>query len=227
MWHLVRRPASRCPGTVERRHNFRFEEEGASQVASHPRHDSSSVRRQAALSRGREREAAKKERKAEARAAKEAELKRLKNLKKAEIFDRLKAIEQVSGGAGALSEVDLSTDFDPEAWDKRMAEIFDDEYYAAEDDGWRADTDADADADVDAALEAELARAGASGKQWQQPSSNFEELTQRLKASGDKKAKLTAQQYMDEYYALDYEDLIGGDLPTRFKYAEVPATGYG
>lgn len=32
---------------------------------------------------------------------------------------------------------------------------------------------------------------------------------------------------MDEYYGLDYEDLIGGDLPTRFKYAPVAATGYG
>ena len=29
----------------------------------------------------------------------------------------------------ALSEVDLSGDFDPETWDKRMEEIFNDDYY--------------------------------------------------------------------------------------------------
>jgi len=26
---------------------------------------------------------------------------------------------------------------------------------------------------------------------------------------------------MDEYYALDFEDVIGTDLPTRFKYRSV------
>lgn len=81
--------------TVERRHNFRYEEAGAGTIQSHPRHDATSVRRQAELTRGKEREAAKKARKAEAKAQKEAELKRLKSLKKNEILERLRAIEQV------------------------------------------------------------------------------------------------------------------------------------
>ncbi|KOO31699.1 protein kri1-like protein [Chrysochromulina tobinii] len=190
----------------ERKHNFRYEEDGAATLAGHPRHDPSSVRRQAQLSRGREREEAKKARKAEARAQKEAELKRLKNLKKQEILERLRAIEHVTGGAAALTEVDLSGDFDPEAWDKRMAEVFNDDYYEAEDGEWRDGDEEEEDGGVDAAIEP---------------------ITARLKASGDKSAKRTAQQYMDEYYALDYEDLIGGDLPTRFKYVEVPASGFG
>merc|ERR1712232_446286 len=34
-------------------------------------------------------------------------------------------------------------------------------------------------------------------------------------------------EYMDEYFKMDYEDIIGGDLPTRFKYTQVPARTYG
>jgi len=32
---------------------------------------------------------------------------------------------------------------------------------------------------------------------------------------------------IDDYFQLDYEDIIGGDLPTRFKYRKVEAKDYG
>ncbi|KAL4709255.1 hypothetical protein ACJJTC_010716 [Scirpophaga incertulas] len=32
---------------------------------------------------------------------------------------------------------------------------------------------------------------------------------------------------MEQYYALECEDVVGGDLPTRFKYRSVPPNGYG
>lgn len=37
----------------------------------------------------------------------------------------------------------------------------------------------------------------------------------------------TYDQYMEEYYKMDCEDVIGGDLPTRFKYREVVPNDYG
>ncbi|KAJ3181256.1 KRRI-Interacting protein 1 [Geranomyces variabilis] len=43
-------------------------------------------------------------------------------------------------------------------------------------------------------------------------------------SNGDQ--KMSIDQFMDEYYSLDYEDMIG-DLPTRFKYRKVDTQNFG
>lgn len=48
-----------------------------------------------------------------------------------------------------------------------------------------------------------------------------------LATETDDKQRAIVQKIVDDYYALDFEDIIGGDLPTRFKYASVPPADYG
>lgn len=45
-------------------------------------------------------------------------------------------------------------------------------------------------------------------------------------AESKKSTKRALEKYMEEYYNLDYEDMIG-DLPTRFKYHKVDANSFG
>lgn len=100
----------------------------------------------------------------------------------------------------------MSGDFDPEAFDRKMAQIYNDDYYAQEDAGFKPKAGGD---ELPAGMLEDGPEAAAG--------EGFDALTKRLQQSKDKKVRQTAQQYMDEYYALDFEDLIAGELPTRFK----------
>ena len=106
-----------------------------------------------------------------------------------------------------------------------MAEMYNDEYYAQDDHGFKPDGGYEGGEGGSALWDAEEAAINGTA-----PRGGFEALTKELQNSKNKKVRRTAQQYMDEYYALDYEDVLGeGEdaLPTRFKYRAVEPAGFG
>ena len=142
----------------ERKYNFRFEEAGGTDLVSYPRNPEDSVRRKDTKRADKRKE--RKERKQLEKTRKQEELGRLKSLKRAEILAKLKTIRELSGvdltaaagagkgddadGNGAKDKaeageldaaLDLEGEFDPEAHDRKMAEVFaEDKFYRQDDD---------------------------------------------------------------------------------------------
>lgn len=253
----------------ERKYNFRFEEEGGDQIMSYPRDISTSVRKQDDR-RKTERER-KEERKEQERKQKEEEIKRLKNLKREEIMNKLRQIQEASGtNLKNIEALDLEGEFDPETYDKQLQAVFDEEFYQedANDDvkptwdddlgeeylpedermGYEddyaphvEDEDFNMDADFvpmakeskkdkkkkkgkkDKDGEGDEGAGAASGEVSGDPSKEDEALMAEFAKTHGKK---TLEQYLEELYNLDYEDIVGG-IPTRFKYREVEANDFG
>ncbi|GJJ69454.1 protein KRI1 [Entomortierella parvispora] len=112
----------------ESKYNFRFEEAEGNKLTGYSRTIDDSVRNKDDK-RKRQRQAA-KERKAEEKVRKLEELKRAKNLKKQEIFDKLKQIQEITGNKTVgFDEIDLETEFNPEDYDQKMESMFSDKYY--------------------------------------------------------------------------------------------------
>ncbi|KAJ1680140.1 Ribosome biogenesis protein Kri1 [Spiromyces aspiralis] len=55
----------------------------------------------------------------------------------------------------------------------------------------------------------------------------FEKQDDEQKAKALDEYTKTINNYLDEYYQLNYEDVIGGDLPTRFKYRQTEPVDFG
>ncbi|KAI8575602.1 hypothetical protein K450DRAFT_261154 [Umbelopsis ramanniana AG] len=116
----------------ESAYNFRFEEEGGTQLVSHARDIDGSVRKKD--NRRKLQRQARLSRKDEEKLQKDEELKRLKNLKMKEIEERLKMIQDITGNSVAgIDKIDLTGDFDGDAYDNQMKTIFDDSFYTGDD----------------------------------------------------------------------------------------------
>ena len=209
----------------EANYNFRFEEPGGAEIATHPRIIEGIVRKKD--DRRKQKRAEKAARKAQEEEERRKELKQLKNLKKMEIEDKLSEIQTIAGNGVAEEDLIgklLDGEFDPEEHDKAMAEAFGDEYYNQEEE---EDDLEDEEFDKKLAAMAEYSSD-------EEAENTISAMLQKKQKEGEeedpsdskKTAKEDVKKLLDEYYKLDYEDYVGG-IPTRFKYKQVEPETYG
>jgi|SRR5271156_4733676 len=110
----------------ETKFNFRFEQPEGGLLVTHARTISTARRGDEKRKKERERKNAKKE---EEKRKEIEDIARLRNLKRMEIEERIRRAEEVAG-AGGWNEKDLEGDFDPDEWDKREKDLFNETYYA-------------------------------------------------------------------------------------------------
>uniref|UniRef100_A0A2K5Z8F8 Protein KRI1 homolog n=1 Tax=Mandrillus leucophaeus TaxID=9568 RepID=A0A2K5Z8F8_MANLE len=214
----------------KQKYNFRFEEPDSTSV-SRPTHAAS--RPPAGRRRG-----------TRLGTKKQEELKQLKNLKRKEILAKLEKLRKVTGNDTlGLEEGDLEDDFDPAQHDQLMQKCFGDEYYGAveeekpqfeEEEGLEGTGLGTGDWQEGDWSQQELHcedpnfNVGVTG--WGSPrgpdggplDGQEEPGSLALSRAGDK----TFEEYLEEYYRLDYEDIID-DLPCRFKYRTVVPCDFG
>ncbi|XP_058126533.1 protein KRI1 homolog [Anopheles ziemanni] len=249
----------------ERQYNFRFEEPDTEFIKRYPRTMEDSVRIE--RNKRKEERQALKERKQKEKEQKRRELEELKSVKLQEIKERIQRLKEIAATKNlAMNEDDLESDFDPEEHDRRMQDMFNDEYYGVDEgdqkpefpdldkelgienyDKDRIDDDEEGDfaepycEDDDFVMDCdyeekvksrkemlaqEMLDSTRSRKKKGRRQSKFREVLKAEKPLFDPEDEKTYGEYIDEYYKLDYEDMIG-DVPCRFKYVETVPNDFG
>ncbi|EDV22314.1 uncharacterized protein TRIADDRAFT_28670, partial [Trichoplax adhaerens] len=228
----------------ERKYNFRFEEPDSELIMSYPRTVAGSVRRKD--SSRIEKRKVRLERKAEEKDRKIQDLKRLKNLKKQEIADKIKKLKEITGNETlGFKEFDLDHEFDPSKYDEAMQKVFEnydeadvdetkpifsdsdiDQHDAKEDEGpYCEDSEFNMDADFEPKKPVSKSSKHKGSDVSRVAPIYFKTMFAVIIRVMLTKTKAVKQD-IDEYYKLNYEDLIG-DIPCRFKYRQVPREDFG
>ncbi|KAK7052808.1 Kinetochore protein Spc24 [Paramarasmius palmivorus] len=230
----------------ESSYNFRFEEPDGAEIKQYPRNIESTVRREESTRK--EARQRKKQRKEEELQKRTEEVKRMKALKMKELRARLEKIGK-EGGKNiehdpALQDLDLEGDWDPDAHDKQMEGLYGDDAEFNEPDGkydedgkpiWDDDIDIgdiyfsdDDQAHGSSSKKDKKKKKKKNGNKAEEDGVNVEDMDADVQKVDDDEEwdgteemrKRKMEEYMDEIYGLDFNDMVGG-LPTRFQYTKV------
>ncbi|KAF9268494.1 Krr1-domain-containing protein [Marasmius fiardii PR-910] len=221
----------------ESSYNFRFEEPGADMIKQYPRNLESTVRREDTTRKDARKR--KKERKEAEMEKRREEVRRMKALKMKELRSKLDKIGKEGDrnfqDDPALQELDLEGDWDPEAHDQQMSDLYGDDADYNEDEKPTWDDDIDI-GDIYVSDVHEPAKPlkkdkkkkkkkkgkedeAADGVDVEEMDADVEKDEEEWDGTEEmRKRKLG--EYMDEIYGLEFNDMVGG-MPTRFKYTKV------
>ncbi|CAD5117170.1 DgyrCDS5972 [Dimorphilus gyrociliatus] len=219
----------------ERKYNFRHEEPNATTITSFPREVEDSLREKS--TKRKEKRLTVKERRLAEKEKKKQELKQLSKLKKKDIEEKILKLSHTAGfekDSKTFDEKDIESDFDEEKYDKKMKELFDDQFYKVDDDEKPVFDDSDkCSEDEDwnkyvvetANRKADVEQEKTKKSRKKKKKLKFRDVIEKTKPLFDPNDK-TFEEYAKEYYSLDFEDVVA-DIPCRFKYRETVPNDFG
>lgn len=203
-------------------HNFRFEDPNAAELISYAR-DQNTLRRNDQNSRKRQRE-----KKKDVTTAKEKkyqqEVSKVKKQKTKEVVNKLATLKEVLGDedvASLFTEQDLEGDFKESEWDKKMMEIFNEEFYSKKDN--KFEVDQQDDISEDGQDEDEAGQPKSKSRQKKEDKLTMKKERKELL----QKAEKIVEENLD--IALDEANIKrpGEEDTIKFRYREVSPESFG
>lgn len=228
----------------ETAYNFRFEDPNAAEIVSYARNQNT-LRRKEESGRKKQREA-KISAKKEAEAKHETEITKVKNKKVKEVVTKFEQLKKALGDdeeSEALSKLleaqDLDNiDFEGDEWDRKMQEVFNEEFYSRsaskpkegkDSDDEEGEEEGEEDAYDDNNAEEDLEDAAQEGDEQVKSKSKQKREEKKKKKLESLELQQKAQKLVEENIdlILEKEGLVKKDDAPKFKYRDVEPDSFG